>query len=82
LGEELSVTVTTGEKLPAAVGVPLNTPLVESKVKPAGSPEAAQANGDLPPVTANVVCGYATSTVPFGSDAGVIDSDTLVIVTE
>ncbi len=48
-----SVTVTVKENGPAVVGVPLITPVVVFRVRPAGSdPEAnAKVYGPVPPVT-------------------------------
>ena len=67
-----SVTVMLNELVPGAVGVPLITPVEGAIDNPAGSPLAEKVNGGVPPVVVTVTPGYATPTVPFGSDGGVI----------
>lgn len=67
-GELESCTSAENEKLPGWSGVPEMTPVVLSKVRPAGScpPETAHAYGAVPPVTVTRAT-YATETKPPGS---------------
>ena len=57
------------------VGVPVIAPVLEFKLKPAGSAplEIDHAYGSVPPV-ADTVCEYGTPAVPPGSDTVVIAS--------
>jgi len=55
-GKEVSVTVTTGEKVPAAIGVPLITPALFT-FSPPGNPDAVQLYGGCPPEAVRVVWG-------------------------
>jgi hypothetical protein len=55
-GVELSATVTATLKVPALVGVPLNTPS-RLRLIPVGSPFALQLYGALPPCAASGVLG-------------------------
>jgi hypothetical protein len=66
-----SVTVSTTELVPAAVGVPPITPLDEFSVKPAGRPVAAHVYGGVPPAPFSVAL-YAVFAVPSGSEVAVI----------
>jgi len=61
-------------KTPAAVAVPLITPLGDS-VRPSGNPPEARDHvyGVVPPVAVNV-CEYAPPTLPEGRDVVVIES--------
>ena len=54
-------------KLPAAVGLPDSTPFVLIDM-PGGNPAADQTYGELPPLIARGVEGYATPTSPIGID--------------
>jgi hypothetical protein len=67
-GELESYTSAENEKLPGWSGVPEMTPVVLSKVRPAGScpPETAHAYGAVPPVTL-IRATYVTETIPPGS---------------
>jgi hypothetical protein len=69
-GELESCTSAENEKVPGWSGVPEMTPVVLSKVRPAGScpPETAQAYGAVPPVTV-IRATYVTETKPPGSIA-------------
>jgi hypothetical protein len=60
------VTVIVIVEVPAAVGVPLTSPVVESIVKPAGNVPLVTANvfGEVPPVEVGAI-EYAELTVPF-----------------
>ena len=60
-GEETSVTRTVKLKVPVLEGVPLRTPVVAFKLRPAGSAPAVtdHAYGEVPP-EANSVCEYPT----------------------
>ena len=49
-----SVNVTTTDDAPTVVGVPLITPVVESKLNPAGRPVADHMYGVVPPLPAKV----------------------------
>ena len=76
----VSVTFTVNMAVPAAVGAPLMTPAA-LKFSPAGSAPAPidQANGPVPPETANV-CEYAAPKTAFGSgEAVVIDGAELIV---
>jgi hypothetical protein len=53
VGLVASVTVTLTVAAPAALGVPLITPVARSIVNPAGRPVAVHVNGGVPPVSAN-----------------------------
>ncbi len=56
IGEVLSVTVTvTFGLVPAAVGVPLITPVEELMLRPAGRPVAEKAYGVTPPLATGVM---------------------------
>jgi hypothetical protein len=69
-GLALSLSVTVTLNVPAAVGVPLNTP-AELRVSPAGIPRvAAKVYGGIPPVPLIVVAGYGAFTTPLGSVMG------------
>ena len=52
----LSVTVSVAVKLPAVVGVPLTTPVIESMVRLVGNapPNRVQVKGGVPPVVESV----------------------------
>jgi hypothetical protein len=60
------VTVIVIVEVPAAVGVPLTSPVVESIVNPAGKVPLVTANvfGEVPPVEVGAI-EYAESTVPL-----------------
>jgi hypothetical protein len=69
-GELESCTSVENEKVPGWSGVPEMTPVVLSKVRPAGScpAETAHAYGAVPPVTVTRAV-YVTETLPPGSIA-------------
>ena len=54
VGVAESVTVTAMVAVPVAVGVPLSTPVVALRVRPAGTPVALQMRGEVPPAAASV----------------------------
>ena len=72
--DPLPVTRIVKTKTPAAVAVPLITPLGDS-VRPSGNPPEARDHvyGVVPPVAVNV-CEYAPPTLPEGRDVVVIES--------
>ena len=76
-----SVTCAVKLKLPAAIGVPDNNPLL-LRVSPPGSDPDAMLNtkGPLPPEAASV-CEYATPTVAPGNvDPVEIPSDEVIVM--
>jgi len=66
-----SVTVTIIVAVPAAVGVPLSTP-VRDKLKPCGTPVAFQIYGGTPPVAANWTGEYGAPTSPTANGEAVV----------
>ena len=62
-----------GEKLPAAVGVPLSDP-DEERPRPPGSPEALHVNEPEPPFALSDCGPYALPTVPLGREVVVMES--------
>ena len=65
-----SATAAATVNVPAAVGVPEMMPVEESMANPAGSPEADQTYGVVPPVAVGFAEVYATPTSPSGIDTG------------
>src|SRR3990172_2659869 len=76
-----SVARTVKFDVPAAVGVPLISPVVPLSVSPAGSAPTVTAHvmGDLPPLLASVWL-YARFTVPSVSDVVVTDSAGYIVI--
>jgi len=72
-GAALSVTEKVGLKVPATEGVPLRVPPAPNK-RPGGRPLADQLYGVTPPLACRTVFGYEIPTVPFGTDAVLIDN--------
>src|SRR3990172_7910786 len=77
----VSVALTVKFEVPAAVGVPLISPVVPLSANPAGSAPTVTAHvmGDFPPLLASVWL-YARFTVPSASDAVVIAGYALTVI--
>ncbi len=58
-----SLTVTTTENEPAAVGVPLMIPVVGSMLSPSGRPVAENVSGSTPPMALSCRSGTGRPTV-------------------
>ena len=74
-GELESTAVTPKLKLPLAAGVPVRTPVLAERVRPAGScpEEMLQVYGEVPPVAA-MVAAYGALMAPWGRAEVVIAS--------
>ena len=70
-----SVDCTVNDDDPAAVGVPLKTPVPDASIKPAGSVPTVTAHVTAPVAPeAEIVWLYTVPTVPLGNVAGAIPS--------
>src|SRR5437762_11725604 len=78
----LSVTVMFTLHGVAMVGIPEITPVLVLMLRPVGKPVADQVYGPVPPVAVIAVEGYATLTIPAGSDTGPVIASAGLIVSK